>query len=74
MDVAATAATVSEPPPAPVWLTAAEAARRARCCEQHLYRSVRRKKIRAARLGRKLVFRPEWVDQFLERTATPIDE
>jgi excisionase family DNA binding protein len=53
------------------WLTAGEAAERARCGVKTIYREVQAKRLRAARIGgrRELRFLREWVDAWLlERT------
>jgi excisionase family DNA binding protein len=39
------------------WLTAKEAAARARCSEKRIYRSVAAKHLKAVRLGSRLLFR-----------------
>jgi len=46
------------------WLTAREAALRARTSPKRLYSAVRARKLRAVRLGNRLLFRGEWVDSF----------
>jgi excisionase family DNA binding protein len=53
---------------ADVWLTAREAAQRARCGVKVVYRASRARRLRAVRLGgrRELRFRPSWVDSWLE--------
>jgi excisionase family DNA binding protein len=61
--------------PPPVWLTISEAAQRARCSPKLLYSEIRRGRLRAAVIGgrRSLRLRPEWVDQWLEASATPVE-
>ena len=58
-----------------VWLTLRRAAVRAAVSEATIKREVSRGRIRCARVGgrRSLRFRAEWVDEWLERTATPIE-
>ena len=53
------------------WLTATEAAQRARCGSKLIYREVKAGRLRAARIGgrRELRFLPEWVDIWLLGTA-----
>jgi excisionase family DNA binding protein len=54
------------------WLTVDEAAERARCGVKTVYREVRARRLRAARVGgrRELRLLPEWVDQWLLASAT----
>ena len=54
------------------WRTAAQAASRGLCSEKTIYRAVRAGKLRAARLGRDLRFRDEWIDAWLETSAAPV--
>ena len=56
------------------WLTAAEAAHRARVGVKTIYRETRAGKLRGARVGgrRELRYLPDWVDSWLESTATPV--
>ena len=56
------------------WLTSAEAAQRARVGIKTVYRETRAGRLRGARVGgrRELRYLPEWVDQWLESTATPV--
>src|SRR6266849_9034306 len=57
-----------------VWLRVAQAAGRAQCGRKSIYDAVRAGRLRAARIGRRaLRFRPEWVDSWLEATATRSD-
>ena len=53
------------------WLTAGEAAERARCGPKVIYREVRAGRLRAARIGgrRELRLLSEWVDQWLTDKA-----
>lgn len=55
------------------WRTVAEAAERARSGEKLIYREVQAGRLKAARVGgrRELRFRDEWIDQWLEQSATP---
>jgi excisionase family DNA binding protein len=61
--------------PEPVWLTVEEAARRARVGNRTIYNEVRAGRLRAARVGgrRELRFRPDYIDQWLEQSAQPIE-
>jgi excisionase family DNA binding protein len=56
------------------WLTVSEAADRARCGVKTIYREVQAGRLRAARIGgrRELRLRPEWIDEWLDRTATVV--
>jgi excisionase family DNA binding protein len=58
------------------WLTITEAAERARCGKALLYREVAAGRLRAARVGgrRQILVRAEWVDQFSERFASPVED
>lgn len=55
------------------WLTVREAADRARCGVKTIYREVRARRLRAARIGgrRELRLLPVWVDQWLLESTTP---
>ncbi len=57
------------------WLTVQDAAERARCGPKLIYREVRAKRLRAARLGgrRELRLRAEWIDEWLLKASTPIE-
>lgn len=57
------------------WLTPKEAAGRARCGVKMIYREVKGGRLRAARIAgrRELRMKPEWVDAWLERTATLVE-
>jgi excisionase family DNA binding protein len=59
----------------PIWLRVSEAAARARCSVKTIYSEVARARLRAARIGgrRDLRFRAEWIDQWLDASATPVD-
>ena len=56
------------------WLKAIEAAERSRVGTKTIYREVRAGRLRAARVGgrRELRFRAEWIDEWLEASATPV--
>jgi excisionase family DNA binding protein len=63
--------TTSGPPEAAratPWLTVSEAADRARCGVKLIYREVRARRLRAARVGgrRELRLRAEWIDSWLD--------
>jgi excisionase family DNA binding protein len=55
------------------WLTVTEAAGRARCGPKLIYREVRARRLKAARLGgrRELRLLSEWVDEWLRESITP---
>ena len=55
------------------WLTVREAADRARCGVRLIYREVRARRLRAARVGgrRELRMRAEWIDTWLDAHTTP---
>jgi excisionase family DNA binding protein len=57
------------------WLTVCEAAERARCGVKLIYREVRARRLRAARVGgrRELRLRAEWVDEWLLKASTPVE-
>jgi excisionase family DNA binding protein len=57
------------------WITAEEAATYARCGVKLLYREIANGRLRAARLGgrRKVVTKRAYIDEWLERTAEPIE-
>jgi excisionase family DNA binding protein len=57
------------------WLTAREAAERAKVGTKVIYTEVAGGRLRAARVGgrRDLRFRPEWVDAWLDATAEPVE-
>jgi excisionase family DNA binding protein len=65
----------SRPHVEPSWLLPREAAARARVSVRTIYTAARSGRIRVARVNgrRELRFRPEWVDQFLEDTSTPVE-
>ena len=57
------------------WLVVKESAARGRCGPKTIYREIRAGRLRAARVGgrREYRLRPEWIDQWLERSSTPIE-
>jgi excisionase family DNA binding protein len=57
------------------WLTAPEAAERARVGAKTIYREVVNKRLRAARVGgrRELRFKSAWIDEWLERSAAIVE-
>jgi excisionase family DNA binding protein len=57
------------------WLTAEEAATRARSGVKLIYREAKAGRLRVARVGgrRDLRFRAEWIDQWLDARSTPIE-
>jgi excisionase family DNA binding protein len=57
------------------WLTAKEAGCRGRVGAKVIYRESKAGRLRHARVGgrRELRFRPEWIDQWLEQTAEPVE-
>lgn len=59
----------------PEWLTPKEAAGRARCGVKTIYREVKAGRLRVARVGgrREQRIKPEWIDEWLERAATPVE-
>ena len=56
------------------WLTVTEAAEYARCGVKVIYRAVRGRKLRAAKVGgrRELRFLATWIDEFLIASSTPV--
>ena len=66
--------TTTSPPISP-WLTAQEAAGRAKVGSKTIYGAVRAGRLRAARIGgrRELRFLAAWVDAWLEETAQPVE-
>ena len=66
---------MSDRDPSTPWLTAAEAALRARCGVKLIYREVKRGRLRAARVGgrRDLRVLADWVDEWLSATADPVE-
>lgn len=60
---------------APAWLTVPEAAARARVGAKLIYREVKAKRLRAATVGgrRNLRFLPQWIDEWLMASATPVE-
>jgi excisionase family DNA binding protein len=69
--ISTTSANPLQPSP---WLTVREAAERARCGARSIYCAVQAGTLRAARLGgrKELRFLPEWVDDWLLATSTPV--
>lgn len=57
------------------WLLATEAAAYLRVSAKTVYREARAGRLRHARVGgrRELRFRREWLNEFLEATATPVE-
>ena len=57
------------------WRTAKQAAGRAKVGLKLIYYEVKAGRLRAARVGgrRELRFLDEWVDEWLERTAEPVE-
>jgi excisionase family DNA binding protein len=58
------------------WLTVGEAADRARCGPKLIYREVKARRLRAAKVGgrRELRLRPEWIDQWLDAQTTIVEQ
>jgi excisionase family DNA binding protein len=56
------------------WLTVAETATIAKCGKKTIYKEITAGRLRAARIGgrRDLRIHRDWIDQWLERSATPI--
>jgi excisionase family DNA binding protein len=61
--------------PQNTWLIVKEAAARGRCGPKVIYHEIRAGRLRAARVGgrREYRLRPEWIDEWLERTSTPVE-
>ena len=57
------------------WLTTTGAAKRALCGQKLIYTEVKSGRLRAAVVGgrRSLRFKAEWIDEWLERTAEPVE-
>lgn len=57
------------------WLTAAQAAARAQVGTKLIYREVKARRLRAAKIGgrRELRFLPTWIDAWLEASTTPVE-
>ena len=57
------------------WLKVAESAKVANCGPRLIYREVKAGRLRAARLGlrRDLRIHRDWIDQWLERCAAPVE-
>lgn len=50
-------------PPAGPWLDIDGAARHLACGRRRIYELVAQRRVRTAREGRRLLFRPEWLDE-----------
>ena len=63
------------PDRSPVWLTVKQAATRAQVSIDTIYYEVRAGRLQAARIGgrRQLRFREEYIDRWLEASATPVE-
>jgi len=61
--------------PDPIWFTVRQAAKRAQCGPKVIYRAVGNGHLKAAAIGgrRELRFRAEWIDGWLEASATPVE-
>ena len=57
------------------WRTVKQAAARAQVGQKTIYREIAAGRIRHARIGgrREIRLRDEWIDDYLERSATPIE-
>jgi excisionase family DNA binding protein len=57
------------------WITAKDAADYIHCGVKTIYDAVKKQRLRAARVSgrRELRFRREWLDQFLEASAQPVE-
>jgi excisionase family DNA binding protein len=57
------------------WLTIKESCPRAKCSPKLLYREIKAGRLRAARIGnrRDLRIHRDWIDQWLEASAEPIE-
>lgn len=57
------------------WLTVQQARQVAQCGAKVIYREVKAGRLRAARIGnrRDLRIRREWIDTWLEASATPVE-
>jgi excisionase family DNA binding protein len=58
-----------------IWLTPEQGAQRAQVGKRVIYHEVNAGRLRAARIGgrRELRIKPEWIDAWLEQSATPIE-
>ena len=75
-DASAAEATHSGPPCDPSeWLTVNEVAKVAKCGRRLIYREVKAGRLRAARLGlrRDIRVHRDWIREWLERCAAPIE-
>lgn len=73
--VAATASAGMGAEPSP-WLVIKEASAIAKCGPKILYSEIRKNRLRAARLGGRsgaIRIHRAWLDEWLERSATPIE-
>jgi excisionase family DNA binding protein len=61
------------PPVAQLWLTVDEAAERARCSDKSIYNAAKKGKLRAAKAFNRYRFKAEWIDAWLEQSATPVE-
>jgi excisionase family DNA binding protein len=66
---------MESPDRSPVWLTVKQAATRAQVSPDTIYYEVRAGRLQAARIGgrRQLRFREEYIDRWLEASATPVE-
>lgn len=66
---------MTEPPDQtePIWLTTKQAAARAQCSAGTIWLAVRAEKLRVARAGRNLRFRPAWIDTWLETAGELVE-
>ena len=57
------------------WLTVSQAAKYIGCGPKLIYREIAAKRLRAASIGGRRIFRikVEWVDRYLEAMATPVE-
>lgn len=67
--------TLASSSPASPWLTAAEAAGRARVGRKTIYRETRAGRLRAARIGGRREYRylAEWIDSWLAGSTEPVE-
>ena len=61
--------------PASPWYRVPKAATRASCGEKQIYAAIKRGQLRAARIGgrRQIVIHVDWIDQWLESMAQPVE-
>lgn len=55
------------------WLTVKQAARRAQVGSKAVYAAIQQRKLKAVRVGTKLLVHVTWVDAWLEAAATPVN-